>query len=121
VISPHDSIALYSIDIGPLMAARSAGAGETRSRLAAAAFQFQDRENVRPLTRKTLMKAKEIVNIRRKIAGPFRVTDGKGFHLKKIDPNDTLDFMKDEHRPMAKEGAGQGSGGAGRFTGQTVF
>ena len=49
------------------------------------------------------MKAKEIIEITRKIAGPFRVTKGESFRLKDVDPSDTLDFTKKEHKPLAKE------------------
>jgi PPK2 family polyphosphate:nucleotide phosphotransferase len=33
---------------------------------------------------------------------PFRVTNGKGFRLKDVDPDDTL-HLRDEHKPRAKE------------------
>jgi PPK2 family polyphosphate:nucleotide phosphotransferase len=49
------------------------------------------------------MKPKEIIKITRQIARPFRVTKGKDFRLKDVDPNDTLDFTKEEHKPAAKE------------------
>jgi PPK2 family polyphosphate:nucleotide phosphotransferase len=49
------------------------------------------------------MKAKEIIEITRKIASPFRVTKGESFRLKDVDPSDTLDFTKKEHKPLAKE------------------
>jgi PPK2 family polyphosphate:nucleotide phosphotransferase len=49
------------------------------------------------------MKTKEIIKITRKIAGPFRVTKGESFRLKDVDPNDTLEFTKEEHKPAAKE------------------
>jgi PPK2 family polyphosphate:nucleotide phosphotransferase len=49
------------------------------------------------------MKPKEIIKIIRRIARPFRVTKGKDFRLKDVDPEDTLDFTKEEHKPAAKE------------------
>lgn len=49
------------------------------------------------------MKPKSIVEISRELAKPFRVTKGKDFRLKDVDPDDTLDFTKDEHKPVAKE------------------
>ena len=54
------------------------------------------------------MKPKNIVEISRELSKPFRVTKGKDFRLKDIDPNDTLDFTKDEHKPIAKEALGRG-------------
>jgi PPK2 family polyphosphate:nucleotide phosphotransferase len=49
------------------------------------------------------MNPKEIIKIIRRIARPFRVTKGKDFRLKDVDPDDTLDFTKEEHKPAAKE------------------
>ncbi len=49
------------------------------------------------------MKAKEIIEITRQIARPFRVTKGERFRLKDFDPSDTLEFTKEEHKPLAKE------------------
>jgi PPK2 family polyphosphate:nucleotide phosphotransferase len=46
------------------------------------------------------MKAKEIVKRARKLAEPFRVSDGSKFRLKDVDPSSTLDFTEDD-----KEGA----------------
>src|SRR5512132_2860880 len=54
------------------------------------------------------MKPKEIIKITRQIARPFRVTKGKDFRLKDVDPNDTLDFTKEEHKPLAKEALAMG-------------
>src|SRR5262247_2567204 len=45
---------------------------------------------------------KKLIKTARKLAKPFRVTDGK-FRLKDIDPNDTLDLTS-EDKPRAKEG-----------------
>ena len=54
------------------------------------------------------MKAKEIIEITREIAGPFRVTKGESFRLKDVDPSDTLDFTKKKHKPLAKEALAMG-------------
>jgi PPK2 family polyphosphate:nucleotide phosphotransferase len=48
------------------------------------------------------VKTKEIIKRARQITKPFRVTKGKGFRLKDVDPNDTL-WLKHEDRPKAKE------------------
>jgi PPK2 family polyphosphate:nucleotide phosphotransferase len=40
------------------------------------------------------MKMKEIIKKARQIAQPFRVTKGKNFRLKDVDPNDTLQFTE---------------------------
>src|SRR5215472_4686919 len=49
------------------------------------------------------MKTKEIIKRAPDLARPFRVTKGKDFRLKDVDPNDTLDFTKEEHKGRAKE------------------
>jgi PPK2 family polyphosphate:nucleotide phosphotransferase len=49
----------------------------------------------------------KIIKTARKLAKPFCVTDGKSFHLKDIDPGDTLD-LKSEDKPRAKEALGIG-------------
>jgi len=48
------------------------------------------------------MKTKEIIKRARKFAEPFRVTDGKKFRLKNIDPGELLGFTS-EDKPRAKE------------------
>src|SRR5215470_10907235 len=48
------------------------------------------------------MKTKEIIKKARELAKPFRVTKGKNFRLKDIDPDNTLDFTK-EDKPRSKE------------------
>jgi len=50
---------------------------------------------------------KEIFKMARKLAQPFRVTDGEGFRLKDIDPGDTLD-LKSEDKPRAQEALATG-------------
>ncbi len=49
------------------------------------------------------MKTNEIIRRSRQLAKPFRVSRGKNFRLKDIDPNDTLEFTKEADRPRAKE------------------
>jgi len=50
---------------------------------------------------------KEIVRKARKIAAPFRVSKGKDFRLRDVDPGDTLSF-KAEDKPRAKEALAMG-------------
>src|SRR5437899_11116155 len=49
------------------------------------------------------MKTKEIIKRAREVAKPFRVTRGKDFRLKDVDPDDTLEFTKEADKPRAKE------------------
>jgi PPK2 family polyphosphate:nucleotide phosphotransferase len=49
------------------------------------------------------MKTKDVIARGREIAKAFRITKGKDFRLKDIDPDDTLEFTKEEHKPKAKE------------------
>jgi PPK2 family polyphosphate:nucleotide phosphotransferase len=49
------------------------------------------------------MKTKEIIDRSRELAKPFRVSKGQDFRLKDVDPDDTLDFTKEEDKPRAKE------------------
>jgi PPK2 family polyphosphate:nucleotide phosphotransferase len=48
------------------------------------------------------MTAKQILKGAKRILKPFRVSDGKDFRLKDVDPGDTLNF-KTEDKPGAKE------------------
>src|SRR5512147_554780 len=48
------------------------------------------------------MDVKAVTKRARGFAKPFRVTDGKGFRLKDIDPGDTLQ-LGSEDKPRAKE------------------
>jgi PPK2 family polyphosphate:nucleotide phosphotransferase len=48
------------------------------------------------------MKTKKIIKAARQLAKQFRVTDGKNFRLKNVDPGDTLDFKPDD-KDRAKE------------------
>jgi PPK2 family polyphosphate:nucleotide phosphotransferase len=53
------------------------------------------------------MKTKELIKRARKLAAPFRVTNGRKFRLKDVDPTDTLD-LKSEDKPRAKEALAMG-------------
>jgi len=53
------------------------------------------------------MKTKEIIRRADKLAKPFRVVDGEKFHLKDIDPADTLGFGS-EDKPRSKEALAMG-------------
>ncbi len=48
------------------------------------------------------MKKKEFIKRTKKFSKPFRITDGKDFRLKHIDPEDTLG-LKSEDKPKAQE------------------
>jgi len=48
------------------------------------------------------MNTKQVIKRARSFAKPFRVTDGRGFRLKDIDPGDTLQFGSEE-KPRAQE------------------
>ena len=49
------------------------------------------------------MKTKKLIKRSREVSDPFRVTKGKEFRLKDVDPNDTLEFTKEADKPRAKE------------------
>jgi len=53
------------------------------------------------------MKKKEFIKRARKLAKPFRITNGKEFRLKHINPEDTLD-LKSEDKPKAQEALKEG-------------
>jgi PPK2 family polyphosphate:nucleotide phosphotransferase len=54
------------------------------------------------------MKIKEIIKNASELARPFRISKGKNFRLKDVDPDDTLDFTKEEDKPRAKEALARG-------------
>ena len=54
------------------------------------------------------MKTKELIARAQQVSDPFRINKGKNFRLKDIDPDDTLEFTKDEHKAKAKESLAQG-------------
>src|SRR5437763_11436112 len=49
------------------------------------------------------MKTKDRIKTDRELAKLFRVSKGKNFRLKDVDPNDTLEFTKEADKPRAKE------------------
>ena len=54
------------------------------------------------------MKTQEIIETARGLAKPFRVSKGKDFRLKDVDPNDTLEYTKEADKPRAKEALATG-------------
>jgi PPK2 family polyphosphate:nucleotide phosphotransferase len=54
------------------------------------------------------MKTNEIIKVARRLAKPFRVSTGKDFRLKDVDPDDTLKFHKDADKARAKEALATG-------------
>src|SRR5213594_1442979 len=54
------------------------------------------------------MKTKEIIKRARTLAKPFRISKGRDFRLKDVDPNDTLEFTKEADKPRAKEALATG-------------
>src|SRR5437870_11412640 len=54
------------------------------------------------------MKTKEIIKRASGFAKPFRVSKGRDFRLKDIDPNDTLELTKEADKPRAKEALAMG-------------
>jgi polyphosphate kinase 2 (PPK2 family) len=60
------------------------------------------------VTDENFMKTKEIIKRARELAKPFRVTKGKDFRLKDVDPDDTLEFTKEADKPRAKEALAMG-------------
>jgi len=54
------------------------------------------------------MKTKQIIKRARELAKPFRVSKGKNFRLKDVDPDDTLEFTKEADKPRAKEALAMG-------------
>ena len=54
------------------------------------------------------MKTKEIIKTASELAKPFRISKGKNFRLKDVDPDDTLDFTKEADKPRAKEALAMG-------------
>ena len=48
------------------------------------------------------MKTKEIIKRARELAEPFRISKGKDFRLKDVDPDDTLEFTKETNREQRK-------------------
>ncbi len=59
------------------------------------------------ITYESFMNTKEIIKRARGFAKPFRVSKGKDFRLKEVDPDDTLEFTK-EDKSLAKEALASG-------------
>src|SRR5437762_5908409 len=54
------------------------------------------------------MKTKEIIKRGSEFDEPFRIRKGRDFRLKDVDPDDTLEFTKEEDKPRAKEALATG-------------
>ena len=54
------------------------------------------------------MKTKKLIKRAREFAEPFRISKGKEFRLKDVDPNDTLELTKEADKPRAKEALAMG-------------
>ena len=54
------------------------------------------------------MKTKEIIKRVSELAKPFRISKGRDFRLKDVDPNETLEFTKEADKPRAKEALATG-------------
>jgi len=54
------------------------------------------------------MKTKQIIKRAHELAKPFRISKGKDFCLKDVDPDDTLEFTKEADKPRAKEALAMG-------------
>jgi PPK2 family polyphosphate:nucleotide phosphotransferase len=54
------------------------------------------------------MKIKKLIKRAREVVDAFRITKGKDFRLKDIDPDDTLEYTKEEDKPKAKEALANG-------------
>src|SRR2546430_7295143 len=66
------------------------------------------------------MKTKEIIKTASELARPFRISKGKDFRLKDVDPDDTLDFTKEADKPRAEEALAMRVTALGRVAGQTL-
>src|SRR6266481_2395923 len=54
------------------------------------------------------MKTKEIIKTASELAKSLRISKGKDFRLKEVDPDDTLEFTKEADKPRAKEALAMG-------------
>ena len=54
------------------------------------------------------MKTREIIKVARHGAKPFRVSKGKDFRLKDVDPNNTREFTKEADKARAKQALANG-------------
>src|SRR5215813_12217124 len=53
------------------------------------------------------MKSKDVIKRSKNLSEPFRLSGGEGFHLKNVDPSDTLEYSS-EDKPRAKEALASG-------------
>src|SRR4029453_15267956 len=60
------------------------------------------------ITDEDFMKTKEIIKRAREFAKPFRVSKGKDFRLKDVDPDDTLESTKEAEQQRPKEALAMG-------------
>ena len=60
------------------------------------------------ITTPALNETKKIIKVVRDLSRPFRITKGRDFRLKDVDPNDTLEFTKEEDKPRAKDALAMG-------------
>src|SRR5262249_42029728 len=63
---------------------------------------LKNRNDGSALLKRAIMNNNKVIKIARKLASPFRITSGKKFRLKNVDPSDTLRFTS-EAKPRAKE------------------
>ncbi len=54
------------------------------------------------------METEEIIEVARRLAKPFRVSKGKDFRLKDVDPNNTREFTKEADKARAKQALASG-------------
>ena len=54
------------------------------------------------------MKTKEIIKVARYGAKPFRVSKGKDFRLKDVDPNNTREFTNEADKARARQALANG-------------
>jgi PPK2 family polyphosphate:nucleotide phosphotransferase len=59
--------------------------------------------------KETRLKTKDLIKRARRFANPFRITDGRGFRLKDVDPGSTLN-LGSEDKPRAREALANGIG-----------
>jgi PPK2 family polyphosphate:nucleotide phosphotransferase len=55
------------------------------------------------------MRTKKTIKMARRLARPFRVSKGKHFQLKDVDPNDTLEFTKGADKNRARKALTDGA------------
>jgi hypothetical protein len=65
------------------------------------------------------MKTSEVVEAAKRFSKPYRVTEGKKFRLRDVDPRDTGELTS-EDKTRAKGGIADGQTGSGGVTGCSV-